>query len=174
MTKKIIGRVNAQRKKDFPNLENNTIYAKKFANFLAEMHNENFNECSLTARHLLKDSEKNEALQILALWLSEKSKRTDFDLNYFISSLLDYQVSHDIDAGQILKDVAPGSDLRESQLTVSKKWQPVGKHKIGMKPVPVVNLAGEWLAQRGFEIGEVCRVFASDGSILIQTLAKHG
>lgn len=128
----------------------------------------------LPIRQILTPAEKVEALHILTLWLSEKRKVRDFDLNHLLCSILDYQVEYDIEPRIILQSIHDGIDLRESQLTVSKKWQPVGKNKIGMKPVPVLNLAGEWLAVRGFEIGELCKVFASDGSILIQTIAKNG
>lgn len=161
MKKKIIGRVNAKRKKDFPKLDVSPIQ-------------KSITEIRPTISRKLTKDEMLEIMQIISLWVAEKCGTTEFDLNDFLSHLLDYQVSYDITSRQIFKTVPASINIRESQLTVSKKWLPVGKDKIGMKPVPVVTLAGEWLEVRGFEVGELCKVMAQDGSILIQTIAKHG
>jgi len=161
MNKKIIGRVNAQRKKDFPNLD------LKAAEHLAKA------VLPVSAKKLPKEKMK-EIYQLLSLWLAEELKTTDFDLNEFLAHILDYQVSNDITSRVIFKTVPVSTNFRESQLTVSKKWLPVGKNKIGMKPVPVVTLAGDWLGAFGFETGELCKVMAKDGSLLIQTIASHG
>lgn len=161
MNKKIIGRVNAQRKKEYPNLD--LLTSQHLAGMTLHV-----------SAKVLKREKMKEIYELIALWLVDELKTKDFDFNEFLAHLLDYQVSNDITTDEIFKTVSPMTNYRESQLTVSKKWLPVGVDKIGMRPVPVVTMSGYWLAAFGFETGELCKVMAQDGSILIQTIASHG
>lgn len=161
MNKKINLRVRTQGKKDIPKLH------LEVSQHIADRPNP-------VSTKLLPKNKMKEICELISLWLAEELETDNFELNQFLGHLLDYQISFGIESSQLLKNLPDINNYRESQITISKKWVTSRKNKTGMRSIPVLTLSGDWLHVRGFEIGEICKVITKDGSILIQTVAKHG